>query len=71
MKGLNRATITREPTLGGSLSGVTCQTGESVLYASVPNQAVSSAVTGELGSFSGMEPDRFTLASDAPSAANY
>lgn len=69
MKELNRATIIGEPTVGGSLSSATYQIGESLLYVSIPNQVVLSAVTGELWSFSGIEPDVFTQASDALPAA--
>lgn len=69
MKELNRATIIGEPTVGGSLSSATYQIGESLLYVSIPNQVVLSAVTGELWSFSGIEPDVLTQASDALPAA--
>lgn len=65
MRDLNRVTIIGEPTAGGSLSSATYQIGESVLYASIPNQMVASAATGKLWSISGVEPDVFTQASDA------
>lgn len=65
MRDLNRVTIVGEPTAGGSLSSATYQIGESVLYASIPNQVVASAATGMLWSISEVEPDVFTQASDA------
>lgn len=65
MRDLNRVRIVGEPTAGGSMSSATYQIGESVLYASIPNQVVSSAATGKLWSISGVEPDVFTQASDA------
>uniref|UniRef100_A0AAX7W063 Tail specific protease domain-containing protein n=1 Tax=Astatotilapia calliptera TaxID=8154 RepID=A0AAX7W063_ASTCA len=48
MKDLNRATIVGEPTTGGSLSSRTYQIRDTVLYASIPNQAVFSAITGKM-----------------------
>ena len=54
MKELNRATIVGEPTIGGSLSSGTYQIGDSVLYASIPNQAVLSAINGKVWAFQGL-----------------
>ncbi|XP_069575457.1 retinol-binding protein 3 isoform X1 [Brachyistius frenatus] len=69
MKYLNRATVIGEPTIGGSLSSGTYQIGDSVLYASIPNQVVLSAVTGKAWSFSGVTPDVEVNAEDALATA--
>ncbi|KAM6897508.1 retinol-binding protein 3 [Xenentodon cancila] len=66
MKELKRATVVGEPTIGGSLSSGTYQIEDSVLYASIPNQAV---ITGKAWGFSGVEPHVFAQANDALSAA--
>lgn len=69
MKDLNRATIVGEPTTGGSLSSRTYQIRDTVLYASIPNQAVFSAITGKMWSFSGVEPHIAVQANEALSVA--
>lgn len=69
MKDLNRATVIGEPTAGGSLSSGTYQIGESLLYASIPNQFVMSAVTEKPWNISGVEPHVLTHASAALNVA--
>uniref|UniRef100_A0A672KTK9 Retinol binding protein 3 n=1 Tax=Sinocyclocheilus grahami TaxID=75366 RepID=A0A672KTK9_SINGR len=69
MKELKRATVIGEPTIGGAISSGTYQIGNSILYASIPNQAVLSAVTGKAWSVSGVEPHIAAQASDALNVA--
>ncbi len=69
MKDLKRATVIGEPTIGGAFSSGTYQIGNSILYASIPNRAVLSAVTGKAWSVSGVEPQIAAQASDALNVA--
>ncbi|XP_067225172.1 retinol-binding protein 3-like [Chanodichthys erythropterus] len=69
MKDLKRATVIGEQTIGGALSTGTYQIGNSILYASIPNQAVLSAITGKAWSVSGVEPHIAVQANDALNVA--
>ncbi|ROJ44606.1 Retinol-binding protein 3 [Anabarilius grahami] len=69
MKDLKRATVVGEQTIGGALSSGTYQIGNSILYASIPNQAVLSAVTGKAWSVSGVEPHIAAQVNDALNVA--
>lgn len=69
LKELGRATVVGEATLGGALSSGMFQIGSSILYASVPTQAVLSAANGQPWSASGVEPDVPAQGSDALAVA--
>ncbi|KAF7646722.1 hypothetical protein LDENG_00183430 [Lucifuga dentata] len=69
MKDLNRAMIIGKPTIGGSLSSGTYQIGDGMLYASIPNQVVLSAITGKMWNISGVEPHVSAQANDALTVA--
>ncbi|XP_020308880.2 retinol-binding protein 3-like [Oncorhynchus kisutch] len=69
MKDLNRVKVIGEPTIGGSLSSGTYQIGNSILYASIPNQVVLSAVTGKSWEVTGVTPDVEVDAEDALAVA--